>query len=79
MIELKNDKQFNVLKWIFIAVSIIHVIYATIAIDYEKKLLDINNGEIDDATLTNSYVMSLDKFYNGKLDANTLGILIHQA
>ena len=30
MIELKNDKQFNVLKWIFIAVSIIHVIYATI-------------------------------------------------
>lgn len=30
MEELKTDKQFNVLKWIFIVVSIIHVIYATV-------------------------------------------------
>ena len=30
MEELKNNKQFNVLKWIFIVVSIIHIIYATI-------------------------------------------------
>lgn len=30
MEELKNNKQFNILKWIFIIVSIIHVVYATV-------------------------------------------------
>ena len=30
MEELKNNKQFKILAWIFIIVSIFHVLYATI-------------------------------------------------
>lgn len=32
MEELKNNKQFTILKWIFIIISIVHVIYAAITL-----------------------------------------------
>lgn len=56
MEELKNNKQFNVLKWIFIIISIIHVVYATITMRgmymdggfYMLKILNsIANFKID--------------------------------
>ena len=56
MEELKNNKQFKILAWIFIIVSIIHVLYATITMRgmymdggfYMIELLNsIANSKID--------------------------------
>ena len=30
MEELEKNKQFNILKWIFIIISLVHIVYATI-------------------------------------------------
>lgn len=47
-------------------------IYSSFTIDYEKKLLSLSDGVIhDEPTLTNSYVLSVDKFYTANYSLYT--------